>query len=144
MLGKPEGRRRRGRQRMRRLDGITSLTRWTWVWVSSGSWWRTGRPGVLQSMGLQIVGHDWATELRRAPWELIMILNTAGTKTPGWTNPCWFLTQRLEHRDSDDSSNQTHNGVAAEEEWTQFHLILIYYWEALTSGEFHLVSEDFF
>ena len=40
-----------------------SLTRWTWVWVNSGRWWWTGRPGVLQFMGLQRVGHDWATEL---------------------------------------------------------------------------------
>jgi len=40
-----------------------SLTRWTWVWVNSGSWWWTGRPGVLRFMGLQRVGHDWATEL---------------------------------------------------------------------------------
>ena len=45
-------------------DGwIASLTRWTWVWASFGSWWWTGRPGVLQFMGLQRVGHDWATEL---------------------------------------------------------------------------------
>ena len=45
-------------------DGwMASLTQWIWVWVNSGSWWRTGRPGVLQSMGLQRVGHDWATEL---------------------------------------------------------------------------------
>ena len=36
---------------------------WTWVWVNSGSWWWTGKPGVLQSMGSQRVGHDWATEL---------------------------------------------------------------------------------
>ena len=35
----------------------------TWVWVNSRSWWWTGRPGVLQSMGSQRVGHDWATEL---------------------------------------------------------------------------------
>ena len=34
-----------------------------WVWVNSGSWWWTGRPGVLQFMGLQRVRHDWATEL---------------------------------------------------------------------------------
>ena len=34
-----------------------------WVWVNSGSWWRTGRPGVLRFMGSQRVGHDWATEL---------------------------------------------------------------------------------
>ena len=59
MLGGIGGR-RRGRQRMRWLNGIT---RWTWVWVNSGSWWWTGRPGVLQFMGSQRVGHDWATEL---------------------------------------------------------------------------------
>ena len=61
LLGKIEGRRRKGRQRMRWLDGITDS--WTWVWVSSGSWWWTGKPGMLQSMGSQRVGHDWATEL---------------------------------------------------------------------------------
>ena len=45
-------------------DGwVASPTQWTWVWVSSGSWWRTERPGVLQSMELQRVWHDWATEL---------------------------------------------------------------------------------
>ena len=41
---------------------MASPTRWTWLWVNSGSWWRTGRPGVLQSMGSQRVGHDWVTE----------------------------------------------------------------------------------
>ena len=40
-----------------------SLTQWTWVWVDSGSWWWTGRPGMLQFMRSQTVGHDWATEL---------------------------------------------------------------------------------
>ena len=42
---------------------MASLTRWTWVWVNSGSWWWTGRPGVLWFTGLQRVGHNWATEL---------------------------------------------------------------------------------
>ena len=57
MLGKIEGGRRGDN---RRWDGwMASLTQWTWVWVNSGSWWWTGRPGVLQSMGLQGVGHDW-------------------------------------------------------------------------------------
>ena len=60
MLGKIEGRRRRGRQGW---DGwMVSPTRWTWVRANSRRWWRTGKPGVLQSMGSQTVGHDWATE----------------------------------------------------------------------------------
>ena len=56
MLGKIEGRRRRGWQRMRWLDGITDYR--TWVWVDSRSWWWTGRPGALQFMRSQRVGHD--------------------------------------------------------------------------------------
>ena len=72
MLGKIEGRRRRGQQRMRWLDGMTftscpSMTRWTWLWISSGSWWWTGNPGMLQSTGSQRVGHNWATELN---WDI--------------------------------------------------------------------------
>ena len=48
-------------------DGwMASLTQWTWVWVNSGSWWWTGRPGVLQSMGWQRVRHNWVTELNIA------------------------------------------------------------------------------
>ena len=44
-------------------DGwMASLTQWTWVWASSGSWWWTGKPGVLQSTGSQRVRHDWAIE----------------------------------------------------------------------------------
>ena len=50
-------------------DGwMASLTQWTWVWVSSGSWWWTGRPGVLQSMGSQRVRHAWAIELNWTVW----------------------------------------------------------------------------
>ena len=61
MLGGIGGRRRRGRQRI--SGWMASLTQWTWVWVNSRSWWWTRKPGVLQSMGLQKVRHDWATEL---------------------------------------------------------------------------------
>ena len=42
---------------------MASPTQWTWVWVNSRSWWWTGRPGMLQSMGSQRVRHDWVTEL---------------------------------------------------------------------------------
>ena len=61
MLGKIEG----GRKRDDRGwdGGMASPTQCTWVWVNCWSWWWTGRPGMLQSMGKQRVGHDWATEL---------------------------------------------------------------------------------
>ena len=63
MLGKIQGMRRKGKNGG--WDGwMASLTQWTWIWVSSGSWWWTGRPGVLQSMGSQRVGHNLVTELR--------------------------------------------------------------------------------
>ena len=65
MLGKIEGRRRKGRQRVRWLDGSTG--QWTWVWANSRRWWRTGDPGVLQSMRSQRVRHNWATEQQQQP-----------------------------------------------------------------------------
>ena len=53
-----------GEEDNRGWDGwMASPTRWTWVWVNSGSWWWTGRPGVLQFMRSQRVRHDWVTEL---------------------------------------------------------------------------------
>ena len=56
-------------------DGwMASPTQWTWVWVKSGSWWWTGRPGKLQFMGSQRVGHDWETELN---WITHSILSLA-------------------------------------------------------------------
>ena len=84
MVGKIEGRRRRGRWRMRWLDGITDSR--IWVCVNSRSWWWIGRPGVLQSMRLQRVGHDWATELN---W----------TDCPSWVptyllRDCWLPKSR--------------------------------------------------
>ena len=65
-------------------DGwMASLTQWTWVWASSGSWWWTGKPGVLQSMGVQRVGHNSGTELNwyipgegKAMSEMFWVLDT--------------------------------------------------------------------
>ena len=61
-------------------DGwMASPTQWTWVWVNSRSWWWTGRTGVLHSMGLQRVGHAWATELNwnkcylYVPWKVHLL-----------------------------------------------------------------------
>ena len=44
-------------------SGMASLTQWTWVWANSRRWWRTAKPGILQSIGSQKVGHDLVTEL---------------------------------------------------------------------------------
>ena len=72
MLGKIEGRRRRAQQRMKWLDSITNSMD---IWVNSGSWWWTGRPGVLQFMGSQRVEHDWATELNLKSQKKICFIN---------------------------------------------------------------------
>ena len=86
MLGKIEGRRRRGQQRMRWLDGITNW--WTWVWVDSGSWWWTGRPGVRLS--------DW-TELK---WTDALPVNESSFcwfwRKENWNWTGWNMSQTLE------------------------------------------------
>ena len=62
MLGRTGGRRRRGQQKMRCLDGLTYSVDMS---LNSGSWWWTGSPGMLQFMGSQRVRHDWVTELNK-------------------------------------------------------------------------------
>ena len=66
MLGKIEGRRRRGQQRMKRSDSLTDSM--TWIWANSKKQWRTEESGVLQSMESQRVGDDLATEQQHIPW----------------------------------------------------------------------------
>ena len=67
-------------------DGwMASRTRWTRVWVNSGIWWWTGRPGVLRFMGSQRVGHDWATELNwTESFKISKIVPTS------WLLPSWI------------------------------------------------------
>ena len=63
-------------------DGwMASPTLWTWVWVSSGSWRWTGKPGMLQSIGSQRVGHDWVTELN---WTEDINLRRGSDNVEGW------------------------------------------------------------
>ena len=104
ILGKIEGRRRRGQQRMRWL--MASPTQWTWDWVNCRSWWWTwaGRPGVLQSMGLQRVRHDWATELNWTfktvsvgrIWPLVMNLNKL-QRTGSREASLWLQEKQVSH-----------------------------------------------
>ena len=80
MLGKIEGRRRRGWKRMRLLDGITDSM--DMRMSKLGCWWLTGKPGMLQSMGLHTVGHDWVTELNWTASEKTCKIHIPLTKDP--------------------------------------------------------------
>ena len=62
-------------------DWMVALTQWTWVWASSGKWCRTGKSGMLQSMGSQRVEHDWATEQQLMCWALCSGQLTQGNIT---------------------------------------------------------------
>ena len=96
-----------GRKVMTNLDSIfksrditlpTKVHRWTWIWVNSGSWWWTRRPGMLQLMGLQRVGHDWATELNwtELNWRVdslektLMLGGIGGRRRRGWQRMRWL------------------------------------------------------
>ena len=82
-----------------------SPTRWTWVWVNSGSWWWTGRPGVLWFMGSQRVGHDWATELNWVP----SLVHPAAHRslTIPLEGGIWSLTREWEHKGSGENHMHT-------------------------------------
>ena len=70
---------------------------WTWVWANSGSWWWTGKPGVLQFMGPQRVGHnwtDWSTEESQYSWESLGSLEVKPLNPEG--NQPWIFTGRTD------------------------------------------------
>ena len=99
-------------------DGwMASPMRWTWVWVSSGGGWWTGKPGVLQSMGSQGVRHDWAIELNwtelRVSQVLRVITVSIGKKTEvdTWDLPPLWLRRKMQ-------IVQLHERVAENKRWT--------------------------
>ena len=79
-----------------RWDGCMASWPNTWVWVNSRSWWWTGRPGVLQSMGSQRVGHDWVTELNWTDyWNSPPYVNYVSRESEPKCLPCLWLSQRV-------------------------------------------------
>ena len=101
-------------------DGwMASPTQWTWIWVNSGSWWWTGKPGVLWSIGSQRVWHDWATDLNwtRLQWPVTMniifffFFFFAHTSRIGWvillkwSKLSWFWVGSLTHQQSAGGSD---------------------------------------
>ena len=96
-------------------DGwMASLTQWTCIWASSGRWWRTGKPGVLPSVGSQRVGHDWATQaslvaetVKNPPamWEIwVWSLGWEDPLEEGMATHSSFLawrTHKKNHKESD-------------------------------------------
>ena len=98
-----------GKGNGRGWDGwMASPTHWTWVWVDSGSWWWTGRPGVLLFMGSQRVGHDWATELNWTEWQgglldtpkyvsFLLTLQSFPIKEQCWRRPLFCHSIHLGH-----------------------------------------------
>ena len=69
MVNDPDAGKDWGQEKREREDDgwMASPTQWTWVWANSRRWWRTVKPGMLQSMGLQSVRHNWATEHHHQP-----------------------------------------------------------------------------
>ena len=105
LLPGPCGDRSRTRGWKRPQDLLLIYPNTTWVWVNSGSWWWTGRPGVLQFMGSQRVGHDWATELTELniaimwsnKWELESSPSYKVVKTGLDTHLVETLQTRVQH-----------------------------------------------
>ena len=97
MLGRIEGGRRRGRQRM--SEWMASQTQWRWVWVNSGSWWWTGKPGMLRSVGSQSWTGlsnwtDWLTMI----WQLELNYSTLPkfTKEKKKSFCCFTVTYQIQ------------------------------------------------
>ena len=101
ILGKIEGRRRRGWQRMRWLDRITNL--WTWVWANSRREGRTGKPGVLLSTGSPRVGHDLVTEQQLGGYLASQVLILDLRQKSIWPGPIYLSLRNFLGRKSQDN-----------------------------------------
>ena len=111
-------------------DGwMASLTRWTWVWASSDSWWWTGKPGVLQSMGSQRVRHDWVAELNwteslyewgQSPgrWQ-----KTTTRVRRGWNNRKVWKEEEPE-TSQEWEEQKSESGLGAQGDFQLYHLAL--------------------
>ena len=101
-------------------DGwMASLTRWTWVSVNSGSWWWTGRPGVLRFMGSRRVRHDWATELNKA---CKVLVSQPGIKS----GPQAVKVLSLNHWTAREFSTLIFKGCLGKKQHTNPKLLLTY------------------
>jgi len=101
----------------RGLDGwVASSTQWTWVWANSGRWWRTGKPGMLQSMGSQRVKHDLATEQQSITYIVY-------TSCPCLHMACWLLT--ICELNKLSSCLQTHLNVLSSIFWSFCIFLLV-------------------
>ena len=94
-----------GERDNRRWEGwMASPIQWTWVWVNSGSWWWTVRPGVLWFKGSQRAGHDWVTELNWTELNLTWVSQVAQwTKNPSAMQEAWVQSpvRELDHTHCD-------------------------------------------
>ena len=104
-----------------RWDGwMASLSRWTWVWVNSGScWWAGRRPDVPQSMGSQTVGHDWMTEMNWTEMPKIEVTLFIDCSLPGSSIHCIFQARIL-----DSVAISFYVKSSQPRDWTQVSLIV--------------------
>jgi len=136
-------------------DGwMASLTRYTWVWVNSGSWWWTGRPGVLRFMGSQRVGHNWATELNWTEWyshwnhnhrklAILITWTTALSNSMKLSHAVWGRPRRTDHGWRGltecgplEKGMANHFSILAlRTPWTVWKGKMIGYWKGNSSGQ---------
>ena len=147
MLAETEGKRRRGWPRMQWLDNTTDSR--TWIWANLGKWWRTGEHGMLQSMGLQRVGHNLATEQQQ--WrakckarekERIIHGGCESRKTGHWVkeNP-WQKLRSWKEYHSEITGNSNRSWFTPNNSILFFWLALLCLFPSFQHGVLHTFSK---